>query len=154
MIPCADDDLVDGGHARAAIAWLEQRDTGKPFFLAVGFHRPHLPLVAPARYFTGVPPLGTLQGRSLRLLLDDPRASLHDAAFTQARRGKDAEVWGRSVRTARWRCTEWNEGRDGLELYDHDADPREYTNLASEPRHAKTLSELRALLALRLPPTR
>src|SRR5688572_25396474 len=38
-----DDDLVDGGFAKAAVAWLERRDVAKPFFLAVGFHRPHLP---------------------------------------------------------------------------------------------------------------
>ncbi len=46
-----DDDLVDGSFARTAIDWLEKRDTNKPFLLAVGFHRPHLPLVAPAKYF-------------------------------------------------------------------------------------------------------
>ena len=289
-IPCADDDLIDGGHARAAIGWLEQRDETKPFFLAVGFHRPHLPLVAPAKYFdlypldaitlptepaddeadipaparngavpgyaltatpeqrraairaylatvsfmdaqagrvldaltrlgvaertiviftsdhgwhlgehglwhkrslfeecarvplivsipgmktrgqssaglvelldlfptlcdlTGVPPLPALQGKSLRPLLDDPQAKLHDAAFTQARRGTHAEFWGRSVRTARWRCTEWDEGRNGIELYDHDNDPHEFTNLTADPRHAATLAELRGLLAAQLPP--
>jgi uncharacterized sulfatase len=291
-IPVGDDDLVDGGHAKAAIHWLEQRDAGKPFFLAVGFHRPHLPFVASAKYFdlypleaiqlpaepaddeadiplpacngavpgyalkttpeqrraairaylatvssmdaqagrvidaltrlgiaektiviftsdhgwhlgehglwhkrslfeesarvplivsvpgiktrgqsatglaelidlfptlcdlTGVPPLPGLQGKSLRPLLDDPRATLHDAAFTQARRGKNSEFWGRSVRTARWRCTEWDEGRGGLELYDHDSDPHEYTNLAAAPQHATILAELRALLASQLPPIR
>jgi len=100
---------------------------------------------------TGVPPLPGLQGKSLRPLLEDPRAKLHDAAFTQARRGRDGEFWGRSVRTARWRCTEWDEGRTGLELYDHDADPHEYTNLASDPRHAVVLAELRTLLATTLP---
>ena len=46
-----DDDLVDGNFAKTAIEWLEKRDPAKPFFLAVGFHRPHLPLVAPAKYF-------------------------------------------------------------------------------------------------------
>ena len=49
-----------------------------------------------------------------------PEATLHDAAFTQARRGANAEHWGRSVRTARWRCTEWDEGNNGVELYDHE----------------------------------
>ncbi len=47
-----DDDLVDGNFAKTAVEWLENRDaSSKPFFLAVGFHRPHLPLVAPAKYF-------------------------------------------------------------------------------------------------------
>src|SRR6185436_3533046 len=47
----SDDDLVDGNFAKTAIQWLENRDPQKPFFLAVGFHRPHVPLVAPAKYF-------------------------------------------------------------------------------------------------------
>ena len=99
----------------------------------------------------GLPAPAGLEGRSLRPLLADPKARLHEGAFTQARRGPKAEHWGRSVRTERWRCTEWDEGRNGLELYDHANDPGEFTNLAGDPRHAATLQELRALLAARLP---
>ncbi len=285
-----DDGLVDGAFARDAIQWLEGgRDPAKPFFLAVGFHRPHLPFVAPAKYFdlyplekivlpvepandlddiplparneavpqytmsatpeqrraairaylatvsymdaqagrvlealrrlkldantivvfagdhgwhlgehglwhkrslfepsarvpfivhapgargngqatrslaelvdvyptlcdlTGVPAPAGLEGRSLRPVLHDPAVRVSEAAFTQARRGPSHEHWGRSVRTARWRCTEWDEGRNGIELYDHDADPGEFTNLAKDPQHAATLQELRALLAQRVP---
>jgi iduronate 2-sulfatase len=101
---------------------------------------------------TRVPPLAKLQGKSLRPLLENSQATIHHAAFTQARRGANAELWGRSVRTERWRCTEWDEGRNGIELYDHHADPHEYTNLATDPKHAGTLEELRALLASTLPP--
>ena len=289
-IPGDDDQLCDGAFATTAIGWLKKRDADKPFFLAVGFHRPHLPLVAPAKYFDlypldkitlpdapandvedipaparngsvpgyamtstpeqrrasiraylacvsyvdaqagrllaslkeqgllentiviftsdhgwhlgehglwhkrslfeesarvplivsapgmkgngrtslglaeltdlyptlcdlcGIPAPSHLQGKSLRPVLNDPASSVHEAAFTQARRGKDAEHWGRSVRTARWRCTEWDEGRNGIELYDHEADPHEYTNLAQAPEHAFILKELRALLAQQLPP--
>src|SRR5690606_12307988 len=85
-----------------------------------------------------------VQGKSLRPVLDDPSVAIHEAAFTQARRGADAQFWGRSIRTSRWRCTEWNEGRDGIELYDHDNDPHEYTHLASSKEHADTLAQLRA----------
>jgi arylsulfatase A-like enzyme len=280
-----DDDLVDGNFARTAIEWLEQRDTAKPFLLAVGFHRPHLPLVAPAKYFdlyplesislpeepdddeadipiparngsvpgytvstnpeqrraairgylaavsymdaqvgrvvsaldrlglkektlvvfmsdhgwhlgehqlwhkrslfeesarvpfivrapqirghgqrsqsliesldlfptlcdlAGVAAPGNLQGKSLRPVLDNPAATLHQAAITEARRGAEAEYWGRSVRTSRWRYTEWNEGRAGKELYDHIADPHEFSNLAEDPRYGKTIEELKELMA-------
>jgi uncharacterized sulfatase len=289
VVAGGEEELCDSTFASTAIDWLQNRDQSKPFFLAVGFHRPHVPLVAPAKHFdlyplesimlpdepaddeadippparngavpmylnnptlpqrraairgylacvsyvdeqagrvldalkrldleqntivvfaadhgwhlgehglwhkrslfeesarvpfivaasgmqgngrrstslvelldvyptlcdlAGVPAPAALQGKSLRPLLTDPQVTLHEAAFTQARRGANAENWGRSVRTVRWRCTEWDEGRSGIELYDHEADPREYINLANDPRHAGVLKELRALLARRLP---
>jgi len=85
-----------------------------------------------------------LQGRSLRPLLDDPRQAWKDAAYTQVRRG--GKVLGRSVRTERWRYTEWDEGRAGIELYDHQNDPHEFRNLAQETQFAGTVKELQSLL--------
>ncbi|MBL9115365.1 MAG: sulfatase [Verrucomicrobiaceae bacterium] len=99
---------------------------------------------------TGVPTPEHVEGLSLKGVINDPAKAIHDAAFTQARRGKSAEHWGRSVRTARWRCTEWDEGKNGIELYDHDSDPYEYENLAADPAHADTLKALRELLSHRL----
>ncbi|MDO8545211.1 MAG: sulfatase [Opitutaceae bacterium] len=49
---------------------------------------------------------------------------------------------GYSLRTERWRYTEWAEGAQGRELYDHDSDPKEITNLAGLPAHATTVQEL------------
>ncbi len=89
------------------------------------------------------PPKG-LHGRSLRPLLDDPALPWKGAAYTQVKRG---DFMGRSVRTERWRYTEWDDGKKGVELYDHDADPHEYVNLAKEPKYADTVTELKALLA-------
>ena len=53
---------------------------------------------------------------------------------------------GRSVRTERWRYTEWDEGTQGAELYNHDADPREMKNLATDAAHAQTVAEMKQLL--------
>jgi uncharacterized sulfatase len=53
---------------------------------------------------------------------------------------------GRSVRTERWRYTEWDGGAAGVELYDHGADPKERNNLATDPAQAKTRDDLKALL--------
>jgi iduronate 2-sulfatase len=56
--------------------------------------------------------------------------------------------FGYSLRTARWRYTEWGDaGKHGAELYDHDRDPGELTNLADRPEHAAARRELAAKLA-------
>ena len=87
----------------------------------------------------GVQPKATLDGVSLVPLLNDPAASVKDAAFTQARNGY-------SVRTSRWRYIEWQAGEQGTQLYDMDKDPAETTNLAQDAAHAATVSDLKARL--------
>lgn len=87
------------------------------------------------------------EGHSLRPLVEDPAAKWDHPAFTQVTRGdKGSEFMGRSVRTQRWRYTEWDEGRAGVELYDVEADPLEMRNLAKDPQHEETVKELQARL--------
>jgi iduronate 2-sulfatase len=85
-----------------------------------------------------------LQGRSLRPLLADPDAAWERPAISQVRRviGSSTSM-GYSVRTTRWRYTEWDQGASGVELYDETADGDEARNLAADPAHAATLSTLR-----------
>ncbi|MDQ3197501.1 MAG: DUF4976 domain-containing protein [Pseudomonadota bacterium] len=88
-----------------------------------------------------------MEGRSLRSLLNNPRARWDKSAFTQVwRGGQQNRITGRSVRTERWRYNEWDEGRQGAELYDHDRDPREQRNLAKDPQYAETVAEMKQLL--------
>jgi len=88
-----------------------------------------------------------LEGQSLKGLLDNPEAAWSRPAFTQVSRSVNKNrVFGRSVRTERWRYTEWDEGRQGSELYDHENDPNEYRNLAADSKHADKVEELKALL--------
>jgi iduronate 2-sulfatase len=91
----------------------------------------------------GLPANPALEGRSLKPLLDDPKQPWKKGAFTQVTRG---DKMGRSLRTERWRYTEWDDGKAGVELYDHDADPGELKNLAADPAQARTLEDLKALL--------
>jgi len=91
----------------------------------------------------GLTPPKNLEGASLRPLLENPTAAWSKPAFTQVQRGGFP---GHSVRTERWRYTEWDDGKQGVELYDQDADPKEFNNLASDPKHAATGAELKALV--------
>ena len=50
---------------------------------------------------------------------------------------------GNSVRTERFRYSEWDGGREGKELYDEQKDPKEYHNLADDPKHTETGAEMR-----------
>ena len=40
------------------------------------------------------------------------------------------------------RYTEWDEGKKGSELYDHEKDPNELVNVAGLPEHAAIVSNL------------
>jgi uncharacterized sulfatase len=97
-----------------------------------------------------------LEGISLKPLLDDPNRVWKKAAFTQVihrteggrgsgKKGQ-ATALGRSVRTERYRYTEWAEGKNGVELYDHQTDPHEWHNLANDPKSDAVVKEMKAAL--------
>jgi iduronate 2-sulfatase len=89
---------------------------------------------------------GNLAGRSLRPLLKNPQARWDKPAVTQIRRSGDQAFMGYSVRNDRYRYTEWDEGRKGAELYAYEGDPKESRNLASDPKYAKAVAEMRLSL--------
>jgi uncharacterized sulfatase len=80
---------------------------------------------------------------SLVPLLNDPNRTGKELAYTVVTRGR---ILGRSIRTDRWRYTEWDGGTEGVELYDHRNDPGEYHNLARDPRYAATVAQLKAAM--------
>ncbi len=91
----------------------------------------------------GVKTPENLQGQSLVPILKDPSEKGRGWALTQVMRGGGGKrFFGYSLRTERWRYTEWDEGAKGAELYDHGSDPGELANLAGRPEHAATVAEL------------
>src|SRR5262249_35034407 len=50
-----DEDEPDGQVARRVVKLIEQHKD-RPFFIAAGFHRPHVPHTAPRKYFDLYPP--------------------------------------------------------------------------------------------------
>jgi len=87
----------------------------------------------------GLPqPTHKLEGQSLVPLLRNPQSARKEPAIT---------TWGRNnhaVRTERWRYIHYADG--GEELYDHDADPLEWKNLANDREFAAVKAELAAWL--------
>ena len=53
---------------------------------------------------------------------------------------------GYSIRTEKWRYTEWDGGKRGAELYNEQNDPREEKNLAADPEHRKVVGDMQRLL--------
>ncbi len=92
-----------------------------------------------------------LQGASLVRLLEDPSADFKSAVLTQTPRpnyprGKRPKVMGYSLRTDRFRYTEWRdfESRSVIarELYDHDEDSLETVNVVDKDRYSRFLPNL------------
>ena len=97
----------------------------------------------------GLPQAPGMEGLSFAPLLKNPQMKWKKAAYTMVIR--QGGKFGHSVVTERYRYTEWDGGKAGVEFYDHETDPNEWTNLAwpSRTRDAKTsarLEDMRKLL--------
>ncbi len=86
----------------------------------------------------GLEPPKNLDGKSFASLLKNPGAEWDAPALTTHGRNNHA------LRTSRWRYIRYADGSE--ELYDHEADPNEWTNLATVSRHRDTIETLRSSL--------
>ena len=80
-----------------------------------------------------------LDGTSLKPLLTDPATKRDKPAITCMGGGKNAAY---AARDERWRYIRYSDGSE--ELYDHQSDPNEWTNLAAKPEHATEKTRLAA----------
>ena len=105
----------------------------------------------------GLKPPHKLAGRSLRPILEDPRATVKRVALTQHPRpaypqtGQSPDAMGYSIRTDRYRYTEWRDFASkaiiARELYDHQSDPGETENLAESDECNEVVQQLETDLA-------
>jgi iduronate 2-sulfatase len=98
----------------------------------------------------GLPANSGFQGRSLKPVLEDPKALVDDAAFSWYPK----EGWlGVAMRTDKWRYVEWTKPGEPTEreLYNMVADPQNDLNVVEKPEHGKIVSALSKRLRDRFP---
>ena len=99
-----------------------------------------------------------VEGINLQPLLKQPARPWKQAVFSQYPRAREGnrhrghgEIMGYAIRTSRYRYVEWRSWQSqqvtARELYDHQNDPHEMRNLASQAGHQDTLKTLSQLLA-------
>jgi arylsulfatase A-like enzyme len=86
----------------------------------------------------GLPADKACDGQSVVPLLRDPESKWERPALMTYMRGNHA------IRSDRWRYIRYAEGSE--ELYDHDADPHEWKNLASDKQYANVIKQHRKWL--------
>jgi iduronate 2-sulfatase len=95
-----------------------------------------------------------VEGYSFVPLLEKLNQAWKKAAFAVVKR---KEILGRNVRTDRYSYTEWGD-ENTAELYDHQNDPKEFTNLAKDPKSTDVVNQMKQLLRNgwknALPPTK
>lgn len=80
-----------------------------------------------------------VQGKDIAATLDEPEAVVHTAAFSVAPMRK-----GFLLRDDNFAYIQYGEhAENGIELYDIRNDPRQFTNLAGNPAHQKTVDAYR-----------
>jgi arylsulfatase A-like enzyme len=134
--------LGEKEHWRKFALWEEA--TRAPFiWVAPGVTKPGSSCARPVDFMSVYPTLLDLCGitkpahitaDSIRPLLTDPKAAWAKPAITTFKRNNHA------IRTERWRYIRYADG--GEELYDHEADVYEWTNLAAKAEYAVTKAEL------------
>lgn len=93
----------------------------------------------------GLPMPAHLQGVSLVPWLKDPATKSRIAVFSTMI-ATHTKALGHSARNGRFRYIQWNDGKDGEQIYDLQTDPQQLNNLAGQEAHLPMQRRLRSLL--------
>ena len=92
----------------------------------------------------GVP--ANVQGKNISKMLDDPAHEVRDAAFCVAPMRK-----GFLLREHKYAYIQYGEDASaGIELFDTEKDPKQYTNLADSPAHQQVLAHFKSRMVAKL----
>ncbi len=87
-----------------------------------------------------------LQGKSLAKTLDNPEHAVRDMAFSVTQGGKSF-----LLRTDKWAYIQYDEDAgSGIELFDMEKDPEQFTNLAENPAYATVVDDFKEKLKHKL----
>lgn len=120
-----DDEYPDGRTADGAIATLRELK-GEPFFLGVGFVKPHLPFVAPKKYFDLYDPAKLTLTDTPKAPKDGPTIARHSSFELRTRTrvpmtGPIDEATSRELLRAYYACTSFVDAQIGRVLAELDA---------------------------------
>jgi iduronate 2-sulfatase len=94
----------------------------------------------------GLPSQIRLQGKDISPMLDDPKHEVRDAAFSVAPMRE-----GFLLRDHEWSFIQYEEDASGgVELFDLEKDPKQYTNLAHQTEYSSQLTKMQEKLRAKL----
>lgn len=87
-----------------------------------------------------------VQGKDISKMLDDPSHTVHEFAFSVAPMRKAF-----LIRTDRWAYIQYKEDASGgMELFDMESDPKQFTNLATSAEHQSIVAAMKQILKSKL----
>ncbi|WP_034041202.1 sulfatase [Wocania ichthyoenteri] len=94
----------------------------------------------------GLKPSKYIQGKSLVKTIDNPKKKVRNMAFSVSQGGKSF-----LLRHDKWAYIQYNEDASaGIELFDMENDPKQFTNLALKPNYFKIVKRFKKKLAQKL----
>ncbi|NNE94060.1 MAG: sulfatase-like hydrolase/transferase, partial [Verrucomicrobiales bacterium] len=143
-----------GEHDFWAKVSLRDESAGVPLIISVPGKKPAvcdsfvelLDLWPTTAKLCGLPVPDRIQGLDISKTLDDPDHEVRDTAFCVAPARK-----GFLLRDENWAYLQYGEdAKGGIELFDTNKDPKQYSNLVEHPGHAAIVAEFKERLAEKL----